>query len=339
MLIHHLNLPYLTLAVGAVLGACRDPVDPNPGAVGPVSPGEVLTASALVAGTWTSRAPMPTRLISHTAGVVDDPSGQPILYVLGGWNRATQDAQKRVFGYNATTNKWTEKAPMPGRRNSMNGAATIKGRLYVSGGFNSLGRWTNTLFAYDPKTNKWSIKAPSPDAVTDGITAAMGDKLYVLSGNCLACPSNVSQRLWRYDPATNAWKRMQGSPHKHMGGIGGVINGKWYVAGGGEYRHLDVYDPRSNTWTILSGSIPVISTHTAGAVFANRLYMIGTEPDERRVWSYNPATNKWTAETPLPSPRSDAIAARVTRSGRPILLAVGGWDGTQEVATNEQYVR
>jgi N-acetylneuraminic acid mutarotase len=340
-----LPLTILSCAAGSFLAGCdQERITAGPSAEVP-EPSVSALGSSVVAGAWTTRAPLPTPLSNHTAGVVNDALGQPILYVLGG--RSPEIEQRRVYAYNATTNKWTEKAPMPGRRADMNGAATIKGMLYVSGGLNSVGGYTNTLFVYDPKANAWATKAPLPNSVVNGITAALGDKLYVLYGafydGCAGCPSGFSQRLFRYDPATNTWKRMQGAPHKHAGGVGGVINGKWYVAGGID-PHLDVYDPLTNTWAT-KAEIPPTARFTrrtvlaGGAVFANRLYALGTAPDLRGVWAYNPATDKWNEEASLPNPRRFAAAARVTRSGQPILLVGGGHDGTQALTTNEQYVR
>jgi N-acetylneuraminic acid mutarotase len=318
-------------AVLILLAACEReaPLEPNVQAA--PSP-----AMAALTNSWSTRAPMPLALIQHTAGVVTNSSGVQIAYVFGGFSYERNARQAGTYAYNPNTNSWTTRAPMPVALVSSNGAATINGKLYVSG--------SGSLFVYNPATNTWATRAPMPNHASQGVSAAIGGKLYVLIGNCNDCTgdavSNIVQQLWRYNPATNEWRRLKGSPRKHVSGVGGVINGKWYVAGGSSDRALDVYDPETNTWA-QKASMPSGQRVAGGAVLGGKLYVVGGLAIQRAtatVHAYNPATNTWATKAPMPTPRGFLAAVKLVRNGNAVLLALGGQNSSElEVPTNEEY--
>jgi N-acetylneuraminic acid mutarotase len=284
---------------------------------------------------------MPLALVSHTAGVVPNSSGVQIAYVMGGFSYARSAVQAGTYAYNPNTNSWATRAPMPAARNRTNGAGTISGKLYVSGGYGTAGKPTNSLFVYNPANNTWATRAPMPNITASGVTAVLGGKLYVLYGECWDCAgyeSNIAQSLWRYDPATNQWLRLKASPRKHAAGVGGVINGKWYVAGGASDRALDVYDPETNTWA-QKAPMPSGQRVAGGAVLGQKLYVVGgNEGLMNTVYAYNPATNTWATKAPMPTPRGFLAAVKVVRNGNPVLLALGGiGNSLPAFATNEEY--
>jgi N-acetylneuraminic acid mutarotase len=243
--LHRPNSALMSWVAAASLAACADEPTSTTYSVG----SQPTVSAVASAGTWRTRAPMPTALNSHAAAVVPNASGIQILYVIGG--TSSQGRQRRVYAYNPSTNTWNEKAPMPEARSDMNGAVTISGKIYVTGGFTSAGH-SKSLLMYNPGNNTWTRKASMPNAVAYGVSAALDGKLYVLFADCIDCTgtlSNQVQQLWRYNPSTNAWTKLKSAPHKHPRGVGAVINGKWYVAGGANQSALDVYDPKTNTWT------------------------------------------------------------------------------------------
>src|SRR5262249_46655626 len=148
-------------------------------------------------------------------------------------------------------NKWLNKAALPQSRTLSNGAAVINGVLYVPGGLNTGGTYTNTLYAYTASTNTWTTKAPVPAAGGCGTSAAIGGKLSgrtVIGGGF-----GFTSRLDRYDPATNAWTPRAAPPTTRSFTASGVINGKLYRVGGQANEPsagLEVYDPATNKWTV-----------------------------------------------------------------------------------------
>jgi N-acetylneuraminic acid mutarotase len=300
----------------------------------PSAPPELATASL---GSWTTKAPMPSPRAGLAGAVVQNSSGQYLLYAIGGWNE-NNFAMRRVEAYNAATNTWTRRANLPVDRR-LPSAAAIGGKIYVVGGINLTGVVTKTLYVYTHATNTWTKKASLPVNTWFAMSAVMGGKLYVFTG----------AQLYRYDPATDAWTRRADPTNIHFGGVGGVIDGKLYVAGGGATSlTTDVYNPATNQWTNkINGqgdSCPGSACgNAAGVVFQKKLYMIGGQNGDealQAVVAYDPITNAWTAKAPLRFNRmSRPIAGSVRNaagSGR-IVVAGGARADDELVSQTEMY--
>jgi N-acetylneuraminic acid mutarotase len=333
-------LPFCILAISA----CSP--DETPTAPGG---GEEIAAPSLAvaANTWTAKAKIPTARNNLTAGVVDNSSGQSILYAIGGY---VSGSVGTVEAYNFSTNTWTAKAPVPTRLTSTNGAGAIGGRLYMSGGefFNTdevdIPEIVPYLYVYTPSQNRWNRKKNMPWASSKGVTGVINNKLYVLVGNCgVVDPSECGgdHRLLRYDPATDTWDAsLPQPPHAHVRGVGGVISGKFYVVGGTSApTELDVYDPVTNSWTTKA---PMPSSHpdAAGAVAHNKLFVIGGRIEGtalRTVHMYDPATNTWKTRAEMPFGRSGLAAAKASLNGQSYILAVSGTAQSSLTPANYAY--
>ena len=329
----------VVLGVGAL--ACAEPA---------TEPDEHTSSPALTtagAGTWTTKASIPTRRAYLAAAVVRNAAGHYVMYTIGGQN-LTNIAMQRVEAYDATTNTWSRKASLPAKRAATNGAAVIGGKIYVSGGGDLSGMPTRTLYVYTPAADRWNRKSDLPVGSSGGITGAIGGKLYVLTGRCAEAFCETPGRLYRYDPATNQWTRKADAPESHTFGIGGVIDGKFYVAYGnhsGAEGSVDVYDPVTNRWKtklrlayrrLISPSNEVLEgtvVDAAGAVLYGQLYLIGgrqsTEPMEKQevpfVFAYDPVANAWTRKADMASGRRGAVAGTAKTAPGPfrILVAAG----------------
>ena len=339
-------LPGLT-----ALGACdRAPIEPSGSGEEPSTAFAVTQA----AGSWTTKAPMPTPRWHLAAGVATDAAGTQRLYAIGGFDPNCCFVPT-VEAYDYASNTWSAKASLPVAISHTNGVGNIGGKLYLSGGVVE-DPWTwasgpvNHLYEYDPNRNTWTRKADMPRQMAQGVTGVINGKLYVLGGDCGNCTSRIVSKLFRYDPVTNTWNSsLPPAPSAHVGGVGGVINGKFYVAGGASWsgrvtNRLDAYDPVSNTWSTLA---PMSTKRfgAAGAVLGGKLYVIGmnnVDPGERQgiVEAYNPSTNTWTTKEPLPGAgRGDLAAGRITHNGQGHILAVGGTDveGSSPGDVNQAY--
>jgi N-acetylneuraminic acid mutarotase len=317
----------LTFCVLAFIGCAPDETP-----LGPASGEEISApAFALAPNSWTARAPLPTGRQELDAAVVNNGAGEPILYVLGGWDVLDQPVS-RVEAYNYSTNRWTTKAAS-GAGQESNGVGVIGGKLYISGGVTEHGdglEIDKTLVTYDPVRDVFSSKANMPRTSANGVSGVIRGRLYVLTGQCGPdCAHSLTRRLYRYDPATNAWNAsLPWCPNAHVRGAGGVINGKFYVAGGVHANgvtsaRLDVYDPATNSWKALA-PMPSAVVGAAGAVIKNKLYVMGGNVG-KAVYSYDPVTNRWTARAPMLTGRRNlAAASLITPSGNPKILAVGG---------------
>jgi N-acetylneuraminic acid mutarotase len=145
------------------------------GAHGTFSTLEEYDPSAGPAGTWTTKASMPTARRGAggaTAG------GQ--FYVVGGQN-ASGTALNTVEAYDPGTNTWTTKAPMPTARYSVE-IAQVGGLLYAIGG--GVGTsYLTTVEAYDLSTNTWSTFAPLNTARVYHNTVVVNGTIYAIGGS------------------------------------------------------------------------------------------------------------------------------------------------------------
>jgi N-acetylneuraminic acid mutarotase len=123
-----------------------------------------------------------------------------------------------------------------------------------------------------------------------------------------------------YGADENSWTTKEPMPTAR-GGLGvAVVNGKIYAIGGFDgNKQLAVneeYNPVTNTWTTKK-SMPTARSGFAVAVYQNKIYCIGgTTGDSDNSVSgftgvtevYDPATDEWETETPMPTPRADLSA-------------------------------
>lgn len=128
-----------------------------------------------------------------------------------------------------------------------------------------------------------------------------------------------------YNPATNTWSRLANLPQPRLDATGTTINNKFYVAGGrhffdgGEapghqHRTLYVYDPATNLWS-RKADMPM-TTYGGSAFTVNgllyKLWPTCSYKDcplsphtQRFLFSYNPATDRWTRRASPPHTPGD----------------------------------
>jgi len=161
-------------------------------------------------------------------------------------------------------------------------AAVVDGILYVIGGISTPSfDAVGTVEAYDPVTNTWTTKTPMPTPRSLLAAAVLEGVIYVAGGTD---GTNVLATVEAYDPATDRWTTKALLPTARWGSAVGVVGGLVYIIGGAE--SLDPFESR-----------PIAT-----------------------VESYNPATDMWTAVTPMPTARYDLAVTVVENT----LYAMGG---------------
>jgi N-acetylneuraminic acid mutarotase len=306
-------------------------------------------AAAVVSNSWITRADLPTERWGLTSAVVTNAAGHSILYAIGGSSTSfpqpsgpTSGALTKVQAYDATTNDWFIRAPLPLPLYKSNGAGVIGGKIYVSGGRMSGDKnYVAALVVYNPATNTWTRKSDMPTVTWGGMTAVINNQLYVLT--CVEeedCWEFSTPLLYRYNPTTDRWTQLSFAPAGIGFPMGGVIGGKLYATGGVN-GSLVVYDPATNAWTS-KAPLPGGRFRGAGVALGGKLYIIGgyqLNPDKtkrpvRKTSVYDPATNTWTNKALTPSLRFDLTASRVVVNGKPRIELVGG----ERPGNNVQYV-
>lgn len=332
--------PTTTLTAGlsvALLACGSDDTTTGPEARETMTP--VAASEAAAVNLWRERGPHRLgTVVGGAIGVTANAAGQSIVYAFGGCDvvqgSGSQCTVRRIAIYNVATDQWTNDLANEAAVWLSNGAGTIGGKLYVSGGYpthDQTDGMSRGTWAYDPASGEVTPLADMPKGTAEGMTGVIGDKLYVLPGSCDAnrwpqpgyCEQEPTRRLYRYDPAKNKWGARKSAPHHHRQGAAGVIGGKWYVVGGfngsAPVAALDVYDPATDTWTTRA-PIPTAG-QAIGTALQGKLYVVAGS----NAYVYDPGTNKWSS---IAAPTwSHEGAVRVVINGKPKLLAVGGLHG------------
>ncbi|MBE44398.1 MAG: hypothetical protein CMO16_04375 [Thaumarchaeota archaeon] len=119
-----------------------------------------------------------------------------------------------------------------------------------------------------------------------------------------------------------------------------TIGSRIYVVGGfdavGDTSSvIEVYDPRSNTWSE-GKQLPIALHHAAATSYEGKLYIVGGYSEgwipSSTLFIYDPLTNEWTRSRDMSTPRG-ALTSQFING---ILYAVGGWN-IVSLSANEAY--
>lgn len=273
-------------------------------------------------GIWTEKAPLPTSRTELAIGVVNETLysvGGSVLYVgVGG----SWEYLPNVEAYNATTNSWITKAPMPTPRGRV-AVGVVDGILYVLGGLTSPTKATPTrMDAYDPAKDKWMERAPMPTPRGGYGVGVVKRTLYAVGGWGAIGPTDLVEA---YDPALNRWTAVAPMPSSRTNLAVGVVGGILYAVGGvccdpgpgnRVYDTVEAYDPVSNTWTT-KARMPTQRNAPIVGVAGQILYVAGGyggpegNVPANTMDAYDPIKNAWTRKSPLPGDRNFLALAGV----------------------------
>jgi N-acetylneuraminic acid mutarotase len=247
---------------------------------------------------WTKKKPM--QLPSHHVALA---SLNDRIYAFGGFAYPGSGPPgwtpvNNVFEYDPAADAWKELAPMPTRRGAAS-AAVANGKVYVTGGVNSLPGVTEngvhptraqnvvaTVEEYDPASNSWKSLRPMLVARNHHLAVGAGGKIYVMGGRIgsgfISSASNNIDLVEMYDPATDMWTPRARMPTARSAIAGGLYNGTHLLVAGGEgqdarflaaFKAVEAYDATLNQWQILP-SMPHPRHGLAAAVIGNRFYTV-----------------------------------------------------------------
>jgi len=246
---------------------------------------------------WTKKRPM--RLPSHHVAFT---SLNNKIYAFGGFSYPSAGAPgwnpiNNGWEYDPATDEWKELASMPTKRGAA-AAAVANGKIYVTGGANSLAGVTEngihparphnvvaTVEEYDPATNTWKTVRSMLVARNHHAAAGVGDKIYVAGGRIgaafISSASNNIDLVEMYDPATDLWTPRTRMPTARSAIGAGVYNDNILVAGGegqdqrflAAFKAVEAYDPARNQWQALP-SMPHPRHGLAVGAIGNRLYTV-----------------------------------------------------------------
>ncbi|PDW03262.1 Kelch repeat-containing protein [Candidatus Viridilinea mediisalina] len=178
----------------------------------------------------------------------------------------------------------------------------------------------NKLMRYDPQSEQWAEMAPMAiNRVSHRMTLLNDGRVLVTGGLYWDSAANQYDNLASvtiYDPANDRWEDVPSMQHaRQLHSAVRLADGRVLIVGGftdmevGTNVNAEIYDPASNTWA--DAGLP-IGDHSGGSSALllpdGQVLVIGGgyyfEANSRAVSRYDPATNAWSALSPLQLERS-----------------------------------
>lgn len=309
---------------------------------------DVNAAFHPVNDTWRAQAPMPTARAGMAVAIAkaSEATGAKI-YAIGGREAPDCSTLQTVQAYDPVMDKWTTGLAEPPAKRWRAAGGTLGNIIYLVGGESregepeACGPVVAIVEAYNAKAGvlgTWLTKMPMNTARSQVSLAAdeASNKLYAIGG------SNGSQgvppfvalpTVERYDPLTDEWTSLADMKRARALPSVGVIGGKIYAVGGQDANHVAIntvedYDIATGMWTLHRSDaslMPHPRLNPGAAVLDGKIYVVGGEKQDfsgpiSTVDVYDPSTDSWTVETPMPSVRR-LLGAAVVKN---VLYAVGG---------------
>lgn len=199
-------------------------------------------------------------------------------------NEADEDqdlrSQASVARFDAETKTWTDLAPLPEPRSSLD-AAVLGDRVYVFGGWKLAGSSDESHW----HTTAWSLDLSQSDAVWQPIAtppferraisvAAHEGKLFVIGG--MNSTGKPTTRVDVYDPAVDQWNEGPALPGSGMSGFGSssfATGGKLYVSTMDGFVHRLGEDQAG--WSTVAKTDPARFFHRMLPATDDALLMVG----------------------------------------------------------------
>jgi N-acetylneuraminic acid mutarotase len=264
-------------------------------------------------GAWRTAASAPTKRTEVAAAMLGNK-----IYVVGGFEKPSLNNVVNLSitpvleEYDPSTDRWTNKAPMPVGLHHV-GIAVTGGRMYVVGGYKQSGLsvWgpVATVYAYDPGTDSWAERAPLPTARGALSVAVHDGRLYAIGG--YEGKAN-SAAVEVYDPVRDVWAARAQLPTARDHLASATASGKVYAIGGrlkGDYHRnlsvMEVYDPGADRWS-RAADLPTARSGITAAEVGGRIYVFGGEGADgtfQENEAFDPAREAWQVMAPMPTAR------------------------------------
>jgi len=278
---------------------------------------------------WETRAPLPVPRTEVVAATV----GNEIV-VLGGLS-PDRSVSRRVDAYSPARNSWRRLPDLPvGVHHAM--ATGEGGRLYVLGGYTSLGTVLRTAFVLE--RGKWRAlpRMPFPRAAA-GAGIANG-KIVVAGG--VSAAGRLAQNALSFDLRSRRWSVVVGpTPREHLGVT--ALAGTVYAVAGRtagldtNLLHFESYRPGANSWRRLQ-PVPDPRGGTGAAGLLGQVVSVGGEEPGgtiAEVLTYRVADRRWVQLDDLPTPRHGVGVAAL--GGRVFVIGGGPEPGLTVSSANE----
>lgn len=186
-----------------------------------------------------------------------------MIYVFGG--RASKVLEPEHYlntaeCYDTFRREWIQLPPMMTKRVGASSIVGIDGRVYIIGGYaKHPDKPLSSGECFDPRTGEWKAIADLSQGRFGHSIAVCGKYLFVIGGDSRR---NLVSGIERYDIEADVWKTVGLLPRPVAGGRTLERNGKLYLIGGDIGSQplsftstIRVYEPSTNTWTVLDNEL------------------------------------------------------------------------------------
>ncbi len=287
-------------------------------------------------GEWTVKAALSAPR-SHPAVSVHDGK----IYSFGGGGPAFKSLNLSEV-YDPQTDRWSSLRPMPTLRSGA-AAVTVGNAIYViGGGFKKPDgkfKFLTTVEAYFPKEDRWET---SPDLLQPHDYPAftiLDGKIYIIGGHHPNATEGGPQTdpafsfSERWSPSMKGWKEIAPMPTPRFAASAVVMNGQLWVLGGvaftpqgfNEYDRIEVFDPKTETWTVNPLKLPWGSAGQGACVVNDQLYLFGGFRGDEGIGTHgavlDSTSKKWSKLPPMPEARAAMGIAVIDGA----IYLLGGW--------------
>ena len=200
-------------------------------------------------------------------------------YLMGGFDGGT--AFPSVLRLDTASSSWIQEGdPMPFPVVQAQSAA-VGNRIYVVGGLDlSTGNSTRHVQVFDTVAKSWSSAPDALFGVYDGVAAAVGDRVHVLTGSTETIKGRTfaSSGVQSFDTASQEWALGRDAPQAVTGAAAGVVGSTIFVINGKLQderitRQTWIYETSDDSWT--EGPATEQAVLDAAAVhLAGRIYLV-----------------------------------------------------------------
>ncbi|KAL6322701.1 hypothetical protein AAG906_015387 [Vitis piasezkii] len=176
------------------------------------------------------------------------------VYLLGGcgW---LEDATDEVYTYDASTNRWSEAAPLSTARCYF-ACEVLNGKIYAIGGLGSKSSDPHSWDTYNPHTNSWKSHS-DPNIVPDiEDSIVLDEKIYIRCGT-----SSLTSHVYAvvYDPSSGTWEHADADIVSGWQGPAVVIDGTLYVLDQSLGTRLMMWQKESRKWVAVGRLSPLLT--------------------------------------------------------------------------------
>jgi uncharacterized repeat protein (TIGR01451 family) len=233
---------------------------------------------------------------------------------------------------------WTPAGTMAEARDGASEAFLPDGRVLITGGNGPNGPLaTSEFFDID---GTFSAAAPMNVARSNHISVVLRDGRVLVAGGSIP-GGGATNAAEIYDPTSNSWLNVAGGMVEARSGHSATIlrDGRVLIAGGVSLgvvsSTLEVFDPKSNTFSFAGQLSSPRVEHAAGVLDDGRVLIIGGSNGSASLASvdiYDPDTKSIKAGPALSTPRA-GLSATVLMDGT--ILVAGGNNGSSDLASAE----